>query len=94
MHCHPQVAVIYMCTRLIVNVTQVYVPLYTLEVVDLDRVSHQIFCANFVVILHQSSVAKATLVIYVSGFLATFAVKYINKYLGRYVRYSIAFAYM
>ena len=30
---------IYMCTRLIVNVTQVYTPLYVLEVIDLDRVS-------------------------------------------------------
>ena len=34
-----QVAVIYMCTRLIVNVSQVYTPLYVLEVLDLDRVS-------------------------------------------------------
>lgn len=33
----------------------------------------------------QSSVAKATLVIFVSGLLASFVVKYINKYLGRYV---------
>ena len=30
---------IYMCTRLMVNVTQVYIPLYMLEVVNLDRVS-------------------------------------------------------
>ena len=39
----------------------------------------------------QSSVAKATLIIYVSGFLASFVVKYINKYLGRYVSYTLLY---
>ncbi|XP_065911005.1 major facilitator superfamily domain-containing protein 12-like [Dysidea avara] len=67
------VAMIYMCTRLMVNVTQVYIPLYMLEVVNLDR----------------SSVAKATLIIYVSGFIASFTNKYINKYLGRYITYFL-----
>jgi len=37
----------------------------------------------------QSSVAKATLIIYVSGFLTSFANKYINKFLGRYVSHDV-----
>ena len=43
---------IYMCTRLIVNVTQVYTPLYMLEVVDLDRVSSWKFYACAHVLSH------------------------------------------
>lgn len=40
----------------------------------------------------QSSVAKATLIIFVSGLMASFIVKYINKSLGRYVRYIVCTA--
>ena len=29
-----------MCTRLIVNITQVYVPMYTLETLSLDKVNN------------------------------------------------------
>ena len=33
-----QVAVIYMCTRLVVNVSQVYLPMYITETIKLDKV--------------------------------------------------------
>lgn len=33
-----QVAVIYMCTRLIVNLTQVYTPLYLVDTLSLSKV--------------------------------------------------------
>ena len=33
-----QVAALYMCTRLIVNITQVYIPMYTLETLSLNKV--------------------------------------------------------
>ena len=33
-----QVAALYMCTRLIVNITQVYIPMYTLETLSLSKV--------------------------------------------------------
>jgi len=35
---HLQVAVIYMCTRLIVNLTQVYTPLYLVDTLSLSKV--------------------------------------------------------
>ena len=35
---HSQVAVIYMCTRLIVNLTQVYTPLYLVDTLSLSKV--------------------------------------------------------
>lgn len=33
-----QVAALYMCTRLIVNITQAYIPMYTLETLSLHKV--------------------------------------------------------
>ena len=35
---HSQVAIIYMCTRLIVNLTQVYTPLYLVDTLSLSKV--------------------------------------------------------
>ncbi|KAL9987295.1 hypothetical protein ACROYT_G001578 [Oculina patagonica] len=62
-----QVALLYMCTRLIVNITQVYIPMYTLETLSLSK----------------DTIAKIPLVIYVSGFLSTFLTKPLNKCYGR-----------
>lgn len=62
-----QVAALYMCTRLIVNITQVYIPMYTLETLSLSK----------------DIIAKIPLVIYVSGFLSTFLTKPLNKCYGR-----------
>ena len=33
-----QVAVIYMCTRMVVNLTQLYTPLYLVDTLHLDKV--------------------------------------------------------
>lgn len=62
-----QVAALYMCTRLIVNITQVYIPMYTLETLSLNK----------------DTIAKIPLVVYVSGFLSTFLTKPLNKCYGR-----------
>lgn len=62
-----QVATLYMCTRLIVNITQVYIPMYALETLSLNK----------------DTIAKIPLVVYVSGFLSTFLSKPLNKCYGR-----------
>lgn len=62
-----QVAALYMCTRLIVNITQVYIPMYTLETLSLSK----------------DTIAKIPLIVYVSGFLSTFLSKPLNKCYGR-----------
>ena len=58
-----------MCTRLIVNMTQVYLPMYITDTVQLEK----------------SQIALIPLICYLSGFVATFPLKYLSKYLGRYV---------
>ena len=65
----PQVALVYMSTRLIVNLTQVYTPLYLVDSLKLEK----------------NSVAIGPLVIYVSGFIMTLLLKVINRFIGRYV---------
>ncbi|XP_032230199.2 major facilitator superfamily domain-containing protein 12 isoform X3 [Nematostella vectensis] len=62
-----QTAILYMCTRLIVNITQVYIPMYTLETLHLTK----------------DKIAIMPLIIYVSGFLSTFLSKPMNKLIGR-----------
>ncbi|XP_019852258.1 PREDICTED: major facilitator superfamily domain-containing protein 12-like [Amphimedon queenslandica] len=63
------VALIYMSSRLIVNLTQVYSPLYMIDSLKMYR----------------SSVAIIPLVIYFSGLIATFFMKRLNEFVGRYV---------
>ncbi|XP_019852296.1 PREDICTED: major facilitator superfamily domain-containing protein 12-like [Amphimedon queenslandica] len=63
------VALIYMSSRLIVNLTQVYSPLYMIDTLKMYR----------------SSVAIIPLVIYFSGLIATFFMKRLNEFVGRYV---------
>ncbi|XP_020905896.1 major facilitator superfamily domain-containing protein 12 isoform X2 [Exaiptasia diaphana] len=62
-----QTAIMYMCVRLIVNITQVYIPMYTLETLHLTK----------------DKIAIMPLIIYVSGFASTFLSKPLNKYIGR-----------
>jgi hypothetical protein len=62
-------AAAYMATRLYVNVTQVYVPLYLQDSLNLEA----------------RHLATVPLVMYVSGFAASFAIKYANKRMGRKV---------
>lgn len=66
-------AILYMCTRLIVNMTQVYLPMYITDTLQLDK----------------SQIALIPLITYISGFFATFPLRYLSKYLGTYITYCI-----
>lgn len=62
-----QIGMLYMCVRLIINVTQCYIPMYTLETLGLSK----------------RAIAIMPLVVYVSGLVSTFFTKWLNKSLGR-----------
>ena len=72
------VALIYMCTRLVVNVSQVYISLYLIDSLDLSKLS----------------VAFSPLVIYVSGLITTLLMKYINMLLGRELTYFVGLGFI
>lgn len=70
-----QVAGIYMCTRLMVNVSQVYIPLYVTDTLGLSK--------NYVALI--------PLVVYLSGFVvSSIVVKPLNKLMGRKMTFFIA----
>ncbi|GIZ05387.1 major facilitator superfamily domain-containing protein 12 [Caerostris extrusa] len=60
------VALLYMSTRLYVNLSQVYMPMYIEDTLE----------------LHKSKIAVIPLVIFISGFLASFIVKFQRKLFG------------
>ncbi|KAF0694222.1 Aste57867_14881 [Aphanomyces stellatus] len=62
-----EVGMVYMCTRLTVNVTQVYIP----------------FLLTVTLNMSATSIAIVPLLVYVSGFLATFPMRWMNATLGR-----------
>ncbi|XP_069834108.1 major facilitator superfamily domain-containing protein 12 isoform X2 [Dendropsophus ebraccatus] len=68
-----QVALLYMCTRLIVNLSQTYIAVYLTYSLHLPK--------NYI--------ATIPLVMYVSGFVSSFLMKPINKYIGRNFTYFI-----
>jgi Na+/melibiose symporter-like transporter len=70
------VAGIYMGTRLIVNVSQVYTPLYLVDTLSLPK----------------ESVAIGPLAIYASGFLTTLVLRLLNKFIGRYMTFFCGLA--
>ncbi|XP_065555947.1 major facilitator superfamily domain-containing protein 12 isoform X2 [Lathamus discolor] len=70
-----QVAVLYMSTRLIVNLSQAYIAMYLTNSLMLSK----------------KYIATIPLVMYVSGFLSSFLMKPVNKWLGR--NHSSAFVY-
>ncbi|CAF0970252.1 unnamed protein product [Brachionus calyciflorus] len=63
------VAALYMCTRLIVNMTQVYYPMFLTDTLQLDK----------------SSIALIPFICFLSGFLATFPLRRLNKHFGDYI---------
>lgn len=65
------IGLLYMGTRLYINLSQVYMPLYIQDTLD----------------LHKEKIAIIPLVIYVSGFLSSFFVKILNHYLGNKATY-------
>ncbi|TYZ65243.1 hypothetical protein PybrP1_012339 [[Pythium] brassicae (nom. inval.)] len=62
-----EVGIVYMCTRLVVNVTQVFISFYLIVTLKMSA----------------TSIAIVPLLVYVSGFLATFFLRYMNEVLGR-----------
>ncbi|GFU25940.1 major facilitator superfamily domain-containing protein 12 [Nephila pilipes] len=60
------VALLYMSTRLYVNLSQVYMPMYIEDTLE----------------LHKNKIAIIPLVIFISGFLSSFLVKSLRRYFG------------
>uniref|UniRef100_UPI00398E5FC3 major facilitator superfamily domain-containing protein 12-like n=1 Tax=Pristiophorus japonicus TaxID=55135 RepID=UPI00398E5FC3 len=65
------VAFLYMCTRLIINLSQTYIAMYITYTLKLPK--------NYI--------AMIPLVMYISGFLSSFLMKPVNKYIGRNMTY-------
>ena len=84
-----------MGTRLIVNLVQVYTPLYILDSLNM----YKVFTVNDMyhrepADLLQVAIAVAPLVIYISGLLSTFSINYINKWAGQYVSCEHDYSYL
>ncbi|TDH69058.1 hypothetical protein CCR75_004916 [Bremia lactucae] len=62
-----EVGLAYMCTRLVVNVTQVFISFYLIVTLEMSA----------------TSIAIIPLLVYVSGFMATFFLRYLNESFGR-----------
>ncbi|KFP80102.1 Major facilitator superfamily domain-containing protein 12, partial [Acanthisitta chloris] len=71
--CPSQVAVLYMCTRLIVNLSQTYIAMYLTNSLQLSK----------------KYIATIPLVMYVSGFLSSLLMKPVNKWIGRNLTYFV-----
>ncbi|CAC5364905.1 Major facilitator superfamily domain-containing protein 12 [Mytilus coruscus] len=72
-----QIAVIYMCTRLFVNVSQIYLPLYITETLRMEK----------------DNVAVMPLVVYVSGFFTSLVMRPLNKKIGRKATYFVGIVF-
>lgn len=68
-----QVAILYMCTRLIVNLSQTYIAVYLTNSLHLPK--------NYI--------ATIPLVMYVSGFVSSFLMKPVNTWIGRNLTYFV-----
>nr|XP_022328969.1 major facilitator superfamily domain-containing protein 12-like [Crassostrea virginica] len=68
-----QMALIYMCTRLTVNISQIYMPMYITETLH----------------MHKDSVALVPLVGYVAGFCTSLFMNNTNRLLGRKRTYFV-----
>ncbi|KFV05728.1 Major facilitator superfamily domain-containing protein 12, partial [Pterocles gutturalis] len=71
-HFYP-VAVLYMSTRLIVNLSQTYIAMYLTNSL----------------LLPKKYIATIPLVMYISGFLSSFLMKPVNKWIGRNLTYFV-----
>ncbi|XP_052461170.1 major facilitator superfamily domain-containing protein 12 [Carassius gibelio] len=68
-----QVALLYMCTRLIVNLSQTYIPMYLINSLSLPK--------NYI--------ATIPLVKYVSGLVSSLLMKPVNKWIGTSMAYFV-----
>ncbi|CAF2407901.1 unnamed protein product [Rotaria sp. Silwood2] len=73
-----QCTVIWMCARVIFNITQTFLPLYTIDTI---------------VTLNRIFVAIAPLCIYLSGLFASFPMRAINKRIGRNLTNNIGYGF-
>ncbi|KAK7496828.1 hypothetical protein BaRGS_00011808 [Batillaria attramentaria] len=71
-----QVALVYMCTRLFVNISQVYLPMYLTETVHLDK----------------ATIANVPLACYASSFVMAIVLKVVDRRLGRMLTYVLGVA--
>nr|CCA24639.1 GlycosidePentosideHexuronide (GPH):Cation Symporter Family putative [Albugo laibachii Nc14] len=71
-----KVGLAYMCTRLVVNMTQVYIPLYLIVTLHMGA----------------TSIALVPLVVYLSGFIATIAIGPLKQKLGRAGSFNVGSA--
>ncbi|KAI9913055.1 hypothetical protein PsorP6_005517 [Peronosclerospora sorghi] len=62
-----QVGIVYMCTRLIVNITQVFLSFYMIVTLEMSA----------------TSIAIVPLLVYLFGFVATFCLRRLNESIGR-----------
>lgn len=68
-----QVAMLYMSTRLIVNLSQTYISMYLINTLGLDK----------------KFIATIPLVMYLSGFLSSFIMKPVSKLIGKSLTYFV-----
>uniref|UniRef100_A0A1A8BWP1 Major facilitator superfamily domain-containing protein 12 n=2 Tax=Nothobranchius TaxID=28779 RepID=A0A1A8BWP1_NOTKA len=68
-----QVALLYMSTRLIVNLSQTYISMYLINTLGLPK----------------KFIATIPLVMYVSGFLSSFIMKPVSKHIGKSLTYFV-----
>ncbi|XP_019963938.1 major facilitator superfamily domain-containing protein 12 [Paralichthys olivaceus] len=68
-----QVALLYMSTRLIVNLSQTYISMYLINTLG----------------LHKKFIATIPLVMYMSGFLSSFVMKPLTKLIGKCLTYFV-----
>ncbi|UJR38059.1 hypothetical protein I4U23_030741 [Adineta vaga] len=66
------ISLIWMLTRVISNVSQVYLPLYIMDTMDSSQVD-------------RSLIATGPLCVYLTGFITSFPMRTVNQYLGRKV---------
>ncbi|CAF0964482.1 unnamed protein product [Adineta ricciae] len=66
------IALIWMLTRVISNLSQVYLPLYIMDTTDVSQVNRTL-------------IATGPLCVYVTGFITSFPMRTVNQYLGRKV---------
>uniref|UniRef100_A0A667ZK63 Major facilitator superfamily domain containing 12a n=1 Tax=Myripristis murdjan TaxID=586833 RepID=A0A667ZK63_9TELE len=73
-----QVAFLYMCTRLIVNLSQTYISMYLINTLGLPK----------------KFIATIPLVMYLSGFLSSFIMKPLSKLIGKCLTYFLGLLMM
>lgn len=95
---YPQVGVLYMTTRLIVNLSQTYIAMYLTYSLSLPKVSCGCVWRQWemgslprylsglpLLLPPQKFIATIPLVMYLSGFFSSFLMKPINRHIGRNV---------